>query len=439
VFAGTLPVSDHEGRALSTLTEFIGLQPTRLQPPDQISRGLFGRGIRLALAHRVAADALAAAVLLALSTVWLVGSPFARLDTGLLQAALIAPLAFRRIWPSAVFLAVSAVAFGQWLLNVPLLADAALLVALYTVAAHESRLRAAAAAGLLEVGVIMAAVRWTPAGTLPRSLLFLSATVVAALFAGRTVASGSRYLAWMDERARRLEVERDQQAVIAAAAERTRIARELHDIVSHSLSVVITLADGAAAVSRTDPERGAEAMTEVSEVGRSALSDMRAMFGVLRDSSPPPGLEPQPGVAGLGALAERVRATGLPVSLTISGAPFPLGAAAGLTVYRIVQEALTNTIRHASAGQASVSIAYDAPLVRVLVSDDGTAAAPPATGVAAATGAAARPGHGIDGMRERAALHDGTLVAGPAPDGGWAVSATLRCGEAAPSRSGQAA
>src|SRR6202020_58145 len=101
-------------------------------------------------------------------------------------------------------------------------------------------------------------------------------------FAGRAVASGSRYLAWLDERARRLELERDQQAVIAAAAERTRIARELHDIASHSLSVVITLADAAAVVGRADPDRGAEPMTEVSEAGRRALTDMRAMLGVLR-------------------------------------------------------------------------------------------------------------------------------------------------------------
>jgi signal transduction histidine kinase len=197
--------------------------------------------------------------------------------------------------------------------------------------------------------------------------------------------------------------------------------------VSHSLSVVITLADAAAVVSRTDPARGADAMTEVSEVGRSALSDMRAMFGVLRDSEPLPGLEPQPGVGGLGALAERVRATGLPVDLTIEGTPFPLGAAAGLTVYRIVQEALTNTIRHASAGRASVTIGYDAPLVHVRIGDDGTAPPPPE--------ATAQRGHGIDGMRERAALHGGTLLAGPAPGGGWAVSATLRCAQPA----GQAA
>ena len=251
--------------------------------------------------------------------------------------------------------------------------------------------------------------------------------MVAALFAGLTVASGSRYLAWMDERARRLEVERDQQAVIAAAAERTRIARELHDIVSHSLSVVITLADAAAVVSRADPARGVEAMTEVSEVGRRALTDMRAMLGVLRTDEPAVGLAPQPGMADLGALVERVRATGLQVDLAVEGTPFPLGAAAELTAYRIVQEALTNTLRHAAARRASVTIVYDEPQIRVQVADDGTAddgAAKPQGG---------RPGHGIDGMRERAALHNGTLRAGPAPKcpespnsaPGWLVEATL--------------
>jgi len=262
----------------------------------------------------------------------------------------------------------------------------------------------------------MAAVKWQPAGPPNRSLLFLSAMVVAALFAGLTVASGSRYLAWMDERARRLEVERDQQAVIAAAAERTRIARELHDIVSHSLSVVITLADAAAVVSRADPARGVEAMTEASEVGRRALTDMRAMLGVLRTDEPAAGLAPQPGIGDLGALVERIRATGLPVDLTVEGRPFPLGAAAELTAYRIVQEALTNTLRHAAARHASVTIAYDEPQVRIRIVDDGIAKAP-----------AGRRGHGIDGMRERAALHGGTLRAGPTPDSaeGWLVEATL--------------
>src|SRR5260370_4826012 len=133
----------------------------------------------------------------------------------------------------------------------------------------------------------------------------------------------------MDERARGLEIERDQQATIAASAERTRIARELHDIVSHSLSVVITLADAAALVSRADPGQGADAMAEVSEVGRHALSDMRAMLGVLRTDEPPAGqapLPPQPGVGQLSALMERIRATGLALTLPVHATPFPPAA-----------------------------------------------------------------------------------------------------------------
>jgi signal transduction histidine kinase len=440
---GTLPVGHHEGCTLGITTWLPAASATvpsataasatvpsatvpplaaapsgrpAEQPPDEITRGLFGRGRRLTRTHPLVTDTLLAALLLILSSVWLAGSGFAGFRAAAVQTALIVPLAVRRLYPSAVFLVISAIAFAQWLLGFPLLGDAALLVALYTVGAHESRVRALLAAGLLEAGAIMAAVKWDPAGTVPRSLLFLSATVVAALFAGLTVASGSRYLAWMDERARRLETERDQQAVIAAAAERTRIARELHDIVSHSLSVVITLADAAAMVSRTDPDRGVEAMAEASEVGRQALTDMRAMLGVLRTDEPATGLAPQPGIDDLGALVERIRATGLPVDLTVEGAPFPLGAATELTAYRIVQEALTNTLRHAEAGHATVAISYDQPEVRVRVTDDG-AARPSGT----------HRGHGIDGMRERAALHGGTLRAGPNPDGGegWLVEATL--------------
>jgi signal transduction histidine kinase len=400
---------------------------TTLQPPDEITRSLFGQGRRVGHAHPLAIDALVAAVLLAVCTVWLAQAGFG-LRAGLVQAALIGVIAARRARPAAVFLAASAIGFAQWLLGFPLLGDVALLIALYTVAAHESRARALLAAVVMEVGAVMAAARWEPAGTLLRSLTFLTATVVAALFAGMTAASGSRYLAWMDERARRLEIERDQQATIAAAAERTRIARELHDIVSHSLSVVITLADAAALISRADPGQGADAMAEVSEVGRHALSDMRAMLGVLRTDESQAGQAPQPpqpGVGQLSALMERIRATGLAVSLSVDGAPFPLGAAAELTAYRIVQEALTNTLRHAAARHAWVTITYDEPEVRIRVADDGVpdqmvvpAVQPPPS--------AKRHGHGIEGMRERAALHRGALHAGPADDGGWLVEATLR-------------
>jgi signal transduction histidine kinase len=388
------------------------LRPTD-RPADDIPGGLFGWGRTIVRSYPLTTDALLAAALLALSTFWLARSPFADVRAGVVQAALIATVAVRRSHPSIVYLIACAIAFVQLLLGFPLLGDGALLIGLYTVAAHEPRIRALAAAGLLEAGVIMAAVKWVPAGNVTHSVLFLTATVIAALFAGLTVASGSRYLAWMDERARRLAIERDQQATIATAAERTRIARELHDIVSHSLSVVITLADAAAVVSHSDPDR--EVMAEVSQAGRQALSDMRAMLGVLRTDDRPADLAPQPGVPELGVLLARVRATGLAVDFDAEGAPFPISAAAGLTVYRIVQEALTNTIRHAGAGRARVTIRYDAPQLEVLVADDGAATAPDG-----------QRGHGIDGMRERAALHQGALSAGPAPGGGWLVEAVLR-------------
>jgi signal transduction histidine kinase len=393
-----------------------------LLAPDEITHGLFSSGRRLARTHPLVTDTLVAVLLLALSSIWLAGSALASPRAAVFQTVLIAMIVGRRRWPTAVFVAASAIALAQWLLGFPLLGDAALLVALYTVAAHASRTRALLAAGLLEAGAVMAAVKWEPAGTPQRSLIFLTATVIAALFTGLTAASGSRYLAWMDERARRLEVERDQQAELAASAERTRIARELHDIVSHSLSVVITLADAAALVSRADPGQGAEAMAEVSEVGRHALSDMRAMLGVLRTDEPPgqPPQPPQPGVGQLGALLDRVRATGLAVSLAVEGTPFPLGAAAELTAYRIVQEALTNTLRHASARHAQVTVSYDEPVVRIRVADDGVPGTP------GGQDAPESQGHGIDGMRERAALHHGVLHAGPAGGGGWAVEAVLR-------------
>jgi signal transduction histidine kinase len=383
-------------------------------PDEDIAQGLFGTGRRLVRSHPVVTDSLLAAALLVVSSWWLLASRFAGPQAALLQTMLVFPLVLRRLYPSAVFAMISSVALAQWFLGYPLLGDAALLVGLYTIAVHESRGRAAVASIVLEIGVIMASVRWVPAGTVPRSVVFLTATVVAALFAGLTVDSGSRYLDWMEERTRRLEFERDQQAVIAAAAERTRIARELHDIVSHTLSVVITLADAAAVVSRSDPERCAESMVDVSELGRNALADMRAMFGVLRTEEPAE-LVPPPGTAQLEALVERVRSTGLDVELCTEGVPFPLGAAAELTAYRIVQEALTNTLRHASARHVRVTIAYRSPEVDIRVIDDGIAVP-----------ASSSRGHGIEGMRERASLFGGELTSGPAPGGGWSVSTTLR-------------
>jgi signal transduction histidine kinase len=392
------------------------------EPPGDVDgHGLFETARRLLHGHPVVVDASVAVIVLGISTAWLALSPFSRVGPAVVQTLLVAPLVGRRRWPATVFCLTGGVALVQWVLGYPLLGDLAVLIALYTVAVHQSRLRAAVAAALCECGAVMAAFRWDPAGTIPRSYLFLTATVVAALCTGLTVASGSRYLAWLDERARRLEVERDQQATIAANAERTRIARELHDIVSHSLSVVITLADAASLVSRMDPERAAEAMIEVSEVGRHALADMRTMLGVLRDDAPSPDLVPQPGTGQLALLVERVRSTGLDVDLDTEGSVFPIPAALELTVFRLVQEALTNTLRHAHATHARVTIRYDAPIVAVHVTDDGNSVERTPSDPASP----ACPGRGIEGMRERVALHGGMLSVGRLPGGGWSVSATL--------------
>ena len=183
--------------------------------------------------------------------------------------------------------------------------------------------------GVLELGAALAATRWVPAGTVPRSFLFLTATVVAALFAGLTVRSGSEYMGWLAERAERLEIERDQQKAIGAAIERTRIAREIHDIVAHSLSVVITLADAASVTNASDPARATETMRQASEVGRQALGDMRTVLNVLRTEEPdgrsrsPTGHRPArpPLRPGTGH--------GLGVEVAVEGEPFALGAAAG--------------------------------------------------------------------------------------------------------------
>jgi signal transduction histidine kinase len=372
----------------------------------------------------------------------------------LVAAALTFPLAFRRRAPMTVFLVIAAVAFVQWLVTGPSLADAALLVAVYTVALESEWLLVAVAAVILEAGVVMASVRWTPGGNGVESFVFLTGLAIAAILAGVVVRALRSQLAWLAERADRLELERDQQASLATAAERARIAREMHDVVSHNIQVMVTLADAAAAQA-ADPGRAAEAMHEVSSTGRQALNDMRRLLGVLRDERPAapagavgltperPSLAPQPGLGELDALVERVRGTGLAVSVERAGRSFEVTGAAGLTVYRIVQEALTNALKHAhDPASVEVCLEFRDPDITVRVRDDGgtTVGAEglvsPALGERNGNGCSnghgpgrhgnERGGHGVAGMTERAAAFGGTLRAGPAPAGGWEVTTTLR-------------
>jgi signal transduction histidine kinase len=391
----------------------------------------------------IAVDATLAVGLFVLCSGWFLFSKVPHGDLWLV-AGLTLPLILRRRAPLAVFLVIAAVALVQSFTAGPLVADSALLAALFTVTTESDWIVVVIAGLILEIGVIMATERWTPVGNYFKSLVFLSGMASASLLAGIVVRTLRHQMGWLVERAHRLEFERDQQSFLAAAAERARIAREMHDVVSHNIQVMVTLADAAAVAQRSDPHRATEAMTDVSGTGRQALRDMRRLLGLLREGAeageageaggvgPQPAdawaLAPQPGLTELDALAERVRSTGLEVSLERSGPPFALSGAAELTVYRIVQEALTNALKHAeSARSVRISLTFDDPDIRLHVLDDGRALAPALLHSGATSGpSGAGVGHGVLGMTERAAAFEGTLLAGPAARGGWEVVATLR-------------
>jgi signal transduction histidine kinase len=372
----------------------------------------FARLLALARRHPDLAEVLVALVVFLLSVPEIVTDRHHRVGVVVFAVALSVPLVWRRRNPSAVFLVLAAVAFGQWLVHINVIADVSLLVALYTVAVHEPRIRTAIAAAILELGAVLAAV--SDGGI--REFIGLSALSVAAGVLGTSVRHRRALLASLEDRATRLELERDQQGLIAAAAERARIAREMHDIVAHNLTVMIALADGATFAAERAPEQATRAMETVSVTGRQALTEMRRLLGVLRDDDEQSALVPQPGVPQIDQLVEQVRAAGLPVTLEVAGDGCALPAGAQLTVFRLVQEALTNSLKHAGASAAArVRLQYASDGIDVEVTDSGSRRP-----LAAAPG-----GRGLEGMRERAAVYAGTVEAGPRAGGGWRVHAHL--------------
>ncbi|MFI2508656.1 sensor histidine kinase [Streptomyces sp. NPDC018972] len=337
-----------------------------------------------------------------------------------LTAALALPLVWRRRAPLMVFGAVAAAAFVQWLMDVQLLADIALLIALYTVAANSGRRGTLVAGAIVEAGALLACLRWAAEGAFPTTFVAATAMVVASAVLGVNVRTKGVCLAALEERAARLERERDQQARLAVAEERTRITREMHDIVTHNLSVMVALTDAAVYAQHRSPDKATTAMLQISETGRQALTDMRRSLGILRTDEPDAERHPLPGIAQLAALADQMCAAGLPTRLEVQGGHTHIPATAQLTVYRLVQEALTNTLKHTPPGtHAEVRVRCSAETVTVDVTDSGPC--PPLPGATPA-------GHGIPGMRERAAAYGGKLQAGPLPGGGWGVRTRLDLG-----------
>jgi signal transduction histidine kinase len=328
--------------------------------------------------------------------------------------ALALPLLWRRRHPELVFAVLAAFAFAQWLADLRTAADAALLVALYTVADRESRPKAIIATGVLGLGVVLATARWASEGSALKAFIGLSGLTAAAALLGLTMRSRRALLASLRERAARLERERDQQRGMAAAAERARIAREMHDIVAHSLTVIVALADGAGWALEESPERAAAAIATTSATGRQALSEMRRLLGVLREDEAIQARVPQPGIAQIDLLVDQVRTAGVPVSLNVEGRAPDVPDGLQLTTFRVAQEALTNTLKHAGRPvSAQIDLRFIDNRIDLDITDDGE------------VGARGEPGRGLRGMRERAALYGGTVDAGPRPQGGWRVHARL--------------
>jgi signal transduction histidine kinase len=335
-------------------------------------------------------------------------------------ALMVAPLVVRRIWPIPVFGLMLAALIGAVFWDKRLVDALALLIALYTVAALRSRRAALVCAGLLEIAVVVLLVLLAERSWWLQAIQ-ATGMIAAALALGLYFATRRAYLAELRDRADRLERERDQQGALAAAAERARIAREMHDVVAHHLTVMVTLSEAAAATSASSPERAAEVMRSVSATGRRALADTRRLLGVLRQR---PGhdaaaaLAPLPDLTRLDALIEEVRSAGLETTLEVHGQAPDVPAGVQLTVYRLVQEALTNTLKHGgAAAHATVRLRYLPGELHVDIDDDGAGdPAPVPAGV----------GGGLIGMQERVHAYGGDVRAGPRQPGGWNVAARLR-------------
>jgi signal transduction histidine kinase len=332
------------------------------------------------------------------------------------------PLAVRRRFPGTVLAlcVASGLAFGALFLP-PFFLGPAILVAVYSVAAYGRRWVSLAGLVVAELGLAANQLTQGRFERLERSafLLFMGVIAVAWVL-GHFVGDRQVYAAQLEERTAELEQAREELARRAVVEERLRLARELHDVVAHAMSVIAVQSGVGAHVADSRPEEVGKALAAIEATSRAALTELRRLLGVLRqDSESQASLTPVPGLANLDGLLVEVAKAGLAVRLRVEGTPSPLPAGVDLSAYRIVQEALTNVVKHAGPAHAQVTIGYRGQEVTVEVTDDGRGAVPPATDGRMGTG------HGLIGMRERVAAFGGDLQVGPCPGGGFRVAARL--------------
>jgi signal transduction histidine kinase len=332
--------------------------------------------------------------------------------------AMFLPLFWRRRYPFGAPAATAVIAGASSFVDGRLVGHNAFTWILLMAAAFlfgslaERRQAVAGLAILLGVGGLM--VRNDPTNGKVGAVIFVAVTFGVAWAVGFGLGSKFREADEAKERAERAERERVEQARLAVSEERTRIARELHDVVGHSVSVMTVQAAGARSLLDADQEREREALMVIEQTGREALAEMRRLVGVLRRPEESPALAPQPSLEHLDRLVEQARESGLPVELHVEGNPVELSPGLDLTAYRFVQEGLTNAIKHARAKRANVLVRYDDGHVELTVSDDGTG-----------DGGGESGGHGLVGMRERMSVYGGELEAGPRPEGGYRLHARI--------------
>ncbi|MEU4469312.1 histidine kinase [Streptomyces sp. NPDC024017] len=332
-----------------------------------------------------------------------------------LSLGLSAPLLRRRTHPGTVLAAMAPFALVNAWTGAALQAALLQLVLVYHLALRRPLRNLWWATALVLTPVLVSVLRHGE-GTWDQQIGSQLMSITVAALIGATVRTRRDYTKALEDRARRLETERDQQAQLATAAERARIAREMHDIIGHNLSVITGLADGGRYAATKSPERAAQALDAIATTSRQALTELRRLLDVLREEEKQqPDLTPQPGLTDLDQLLDGVRSAGLPVSTTTHGSP-TLAPGRELTVYRVIQEALTNTLKHGGPdATAEIELSYEEQAaVTVTITDTGTGGRADGT---------SRGGRGLPGMRERTALYGGTLEAGPRPDPeqGWRV------------------